>query len=302
MQNSNDLKLRFNGSFSLSTSVRVSAASSFVEDLQMDSDNAQPVLDLAFSVEGDWGTVGIRVAQHDTAVIAQVVANPGGTTNEAISAQLERMLSLDVDASRFGEIIANDKIVELLERLRPGLRPVLYPSPYEAAARAIIGHRLFVRQAASVSGRVSLEHGEAVMIAGRLVHAFPSPERLASLTPVEGLSDRKVSQLRALGTFTVKGGLDSVGLRSMKYPEALTYLQQLKGIGPFSAELIMLRGVGDSDAFPCEEKRLHRAMALAYKLEDSSDLNVLLEIAERWRPYRSWVGLLLRNSTFALSP
>ena len=73
-------------------------------------------------------------------------------------------------------------------------------------------------------------------------------------------------------------------------------LQQLAGIGFFSAELILLRGVGDADAFPKSEKRLHRAMAAAYHLGDDPDLDTLERIADGWRPHRSWVGLLLRNA------
>lgn len=73
-------------------------------------------------------------------------------------------------------------------------------------------------------------------------------------------------------------------------------LQKLPGIGPFSAELIMLRGAGDADAFPNTEMRLHKAMAQEYELGENPDLKTLLDIAENWRPYRTWVGLLLRNS------
>ena len=82
----------------------------------------------------------------------------------------------------------------------------------------------------------------------------------------------------------------------MDRDEALAYLQQLPGIGPFSAELVLLRGAGDPDAFPRHEQRLHRAMAAAYGLGDAPDFDVLERVADRWRPYRSWVGLLLRNS------
>jgi DNA-3-methyladenine glycosylase II len=77
---------------------------------------------------------------------------------------------------------------------------------------------------------------------------------------------------------------------------ALSHLQHLPGIGPFSAELILMRRVGDPDAFPRTELRLQRAMAAAYGLGQKPDLAVLEKIADGWCPYRSWVGLLLRNA------
>ena len=104
-----------------------------------------------------------------------------------------------------------------------------------------------------------------------------------------------MEQLRALGT-AASGLLDTARLRAMDHDAALTHLRQLAGIGPFSAELILLRGMGDPDAFPKEEKRLHRAMAAAYHLGDEPTLDALERLADGWRPYRSWVGLLLRNT------
>ncbi len=90
--------------------------------------------------------------------------------------------------------------------------------------------------------------------------------------------------------------MGQAALRTMERETALAQLQQLAGIGPFSAELILLRSVGDADAFPKTEKRLYRAMAAAYHLGDEPDLDTLERIADGWRPYRSWVGLLLRNT------
>lgn len=112
---------------------------------------------------------------------------------------------------------------------------------------------------------------------------------------MRGLASRKVEQLRALGVATADGRFGSARLRAMDRDEALSHLQQLPGIGPFSAELVLLRGVGDPDAFPRTERRLHRAMTAAYHLGHDTDLDVLERVADRWRPYRSWVGLLLRN-------
>ena len=72
-------------------------------------------------------------------------------------------------------------------------------------------------------------------------------------------------------------------------------MQTLAGIGPFSAELILLCGAGDPDAFPTQEKRLHRAMAAVYHPGGDPDLDDLQRVSDSWRPYRTWVALLLRT-------
>ena len=292
MSNSNHFNLRFTGDYSLESSVSLAAKASFVESLYKDHDGN--VLDLAFPLEGSWRTVGVRINQHDEGVSVNVRANPNNAAINDIRDQLERILSLDIDGDGFADITNRDQVVAELWKRHRGLRPVLFTSPYEAAARAIIGHQLPVKQAAAITARISEDHGVHVEVGDHLMHAFPAPDQLADLSPVKGLAVRKVEQLRALGAAT-GDWLSSVQLRKMKRDEAMSQLQQLAGIGPFSAELILMRGIGDADAFPQQEKRLHQAMITAYHLNKDVDLDTLERIADKWSPYRSWVGLLFRN-------
>lgn len=294
MPGSDDIDLRFTGDYSMAASVSLAGRAAFVGSPAGDDPG---VLDLTFALEGSWATVSVRVHQDGGGVRASLLANPGGASREDVRAQLERILCLDVDGAGFADVAARDDVVAALRQRFPGVRPVLLPTPYEAAARAIIGHRLFVAQAAAVSARVGQEHGVRLVVGDRTVYAFPAPDRLADLPPVLGLSARKVDQLRALGVAAADGRFATARLRAMQREQALAHLQQLPGIGPFSAELVLLRGAGDPDAFPRTELRLHKAMATAYHLGEEPDLETLERVAARWRPYRSWVGLLLRNTT-----
>ncbi|GAB3641302.1 DNA-3-methyladenine glycosylase family protein [Spirosoma arcticum] len=289
---SSPIPLRFTGDYALEASVSLSATAAFVDALR--PADGGPVLDLALLLEGAWKTVGVRIDQSDGEVRAHVFANPDEATSDDIRTQLERMLSLDIDGTGLAEVATRDTVFSDLRQRQPGIRPVLFPSPYEAAARAIIGHQLPVRQAAALNKRIAEAHGVRVDVGDHVMHGFPAPDRLAQLPLIRGLATRKVEQLRVLGTQAAL--LESSRLRAMTPDAAMTHLQQLPGIGPFSAELILMRGVGDPDAFPKTEKRLHRAMAAAYHLGDEPDLGTLERIADGWRPYRSWVGLLLRNT------
>lgn len=296
MCSADTIDLRSTGDYSLRDSVSLAARASFVKDARAQRSDGLGALDLVFSLEGSWNTVGARVEQRDGRVRAIVLSNPGGAATEDIRAQLERVLYLDVDGADLDQVVARDQVVDKLRRQRPGVRPVLFPSPYEAAARAIIGQQLPVRQAAAVHARIAAEHGVAANFGGAIMHAFPAPARLADLPPVRGLSERKVKHLRALAQATVGGWIDTTRLRKMTQDEAMSHLQRMPGIGPSSAELILLRGAGDPDAFPRREKRLHHAMAAAYQLAEESTLDRLERIADGWCSYRSWVRLLLRNA------
>jgi DNA-3-methyladenine glycosylase II len=251
-------------------------------------------LDLAFPVDGDWRTVGVHLRQQRDggAVAGELV---GTADPELVRAQVARILSLDVDGSGFPRIGQRDPVVHRLQQRYPGLRPVTFWSPYEAAAWTVIGQRIRITQAATIKARMAQQLGEAVQLHGEALAAFPAPARLAALDGFPGLSDRKVAWLRALAAAALDGHLDATRLRSLPREQALAELRALPGIGGFSAELILLRGAGDPDHFPRNERRLRRAMARAYRLDGDPPPERLLAIAENWRPYQTWVCLLLRT-------
>jgi DNA-3-methyladenine glycosylase II len=152
-------------------------------------------------------------------------------------------------------------------------------------------------QAGTVRRRLARDLGDSVDFGDRRLSAFPRPERLIELAPAPGLTMGKLENLRSLGHAAADGALDAELLRGLSHEEALAHLQRLPGIGPFSAELIMIRGVGDPDVFPSRTPRLHRAMADFYDLGPEPRLAALEAIADGWRPYRSWVAFLLRNAS-----
>ena len=273
--------LRPRGPFSLA------AAASFAEGFPgTDAQHAHNELQFAWPVDEDWRTVAVALRQSGEGVVRGELAGtpPSGLARRA-RGEVEQILSLDVDGEGFIALGDRDPVVAALQQRFAGLRPVLFFSPYEAAAWAIIGHRIRMTQAAVIKQRLATELGEH--------GGFPAPERLAALTaPQRGLTERKVGQLRELGTAALEGVLSRARLRAMTGDEAARDLQQLAGIGPFSAELIIIRGVGEPDALPHHERRVTRAARAAYRLPDDADIEAL---ADTWRPYRAWVAVLLRT-------
>ncbi len=281
------------GPFSLAASIR------FLEGFTPAwySSPADAELELAFAVEGSWRTVGVRVNQAGAEVTATIVspARPGADLVAEVRPQVERILALDVDGSGFPAVGERDPVVGELQKRYPGLRPVGFWSPYEAAAWTIIGHRIRITQAAAVKARMAERLGKPVSFGGRVVHAFPSPQRLAELDTFPGLAGRKPEWLRSIARAALDGQLDAARLRATPPEEALADLKKLPGIGDFSAGLILLRGANAPDAVPTDEPRLARAVALAYRLPGPAAPEQVRTISESWRPYRTWVTLLLRT-------
>ena len=234
---------------------------------------------------------GVLIRSEDDAITGDVY---GEADPEVVKHQVARILSLEVDGTGFPEVGERDPVVGSLQERYPGLRPVCFYSPYEAAAWAIIGNRIRIVQAARIKNRMAEELGAAIEIDGKPERAFPGPYRLADLKDFPGLFGRKAEYLRALGRSASEGWLDAVYLRSLSVEEAFAGLKKLPGIGDFSAELILLRGAGEPDCLPTNEPRLGRAVAMAYGLEEPPATEELGRMADAWRPYRTWVSLHLR--------
>ena len=95
-----------------------------------------------------------------------------------------------------------------------------------------------------------------------------------------------MDRLHAVAEAALDGRLDATRLRSSGPEQALADLQRISGVGPFFAELILIRGAGEPDYFSRTERRLHGAMGEGYGA-DPGDLDGLAALAEQWRPYRS---------------
>src|SRR6266699_2950460 len=155
------------GPFSLAASIR------FLEGFTPAWYSSAPdgVLELAFPAEGSWRTVGVRVSQAGEKVEAGIVspAEPGADLVAEVRPQVERILSLDVDGSGFPAVGERDPVAGEVQRRYPGLRPVGFWSPYEAAAWTIIGHRIRITQAGGPE--------EAARDRGLLRRAHPAARR-----------------------------------------------------------------------------------------------------------------------------
>jgi DNA-3-methyladenine glycosylase II len=253
-------------------------------------------LEMAFCIDGWWDPVAVHLHEEAGTVLGAV--HGADTLAPAVIAagveQVERILSLDIDGRGFPDIARRDPVVAQLQSGYPGLRPVCFWSPYEAAAWSVIGQRIRIVQAAAIKARITAEHGEIIDVGGRTVRAFPSPAKLAQLSTVNGLSEIKLQRLRGIAEAALDGTLGAARLRSLPRSQALEELITIPGIGPFSAELILLRGAGDPDHTPTAEPRVVRAMAIAYGMKAPPSAADIAEISDAWKPYRSWVALLLR--------
>jgi DNA-3-methyladenine glycosylase II len=237
---------------------------------------AEPVLRTVFCAEADWRRAEAQVTQAgDTARVA--LAGDGDL--DAAAAQVCRFLALDVDGRGWPQVGRRDPVIACAQAQLPGLRPCGFHSPYEAAAWSVLSQRLRIAQAARLRAELIARHGED--------GAFPPPHTLARLGL--DLPGRKNEYLRAVAEAALEGLLDGTALRALDPGQAIQRVQQVKGLGPFAAELVVLRGANAPDALPRHERRLDAEVAEQYGAGRS-----LAEVSAAWRPYRTWAAVYLR--------
>ncbi len=246
---------------------------------------------LAFAVDGFAGHAGVLLRERaDGAIEGEV---QGGCDVDAVRAQVARILSLDHDGEAWLAVGEADPVIGRLQREHPGVRPVLFHSPYEAAAWAIVSARRPAGQAAQVRRRLSEQLGATFDVGGVAMAAFPLPERLLDVEPGPGLPDEKVARLHGISEAARAGRLDPARLRALDPEAAKAELLELRGIGPFYATLIHIRASGVADV-PTAEPRVLESAARAYGLDGPPDGDAFLALSERWRPFRTWAMVLLR--------
>ena len=246
---------------------------------------------LAFAVDGFAEQAGVLLRQRDDGTVEGEVR--GARDADAVRVQTARILSLDHDGEAWIAVGQRDPVIGRLQREHPGVRPVLFHSPYEAAAWSIVSARRPPNQAALVRRRLSEELGATFDVGGVAMAAFPLPERLLEARAGPGLPDGKVARLHGIAHAALDGRLDPALLREMEPDAATAELRTLRGIGPFYAALIHVRASGVADVAAAEQRVIEGA-ARAYGLEVTPDAQEFLALSERWRPFRTWAVVLLR--------
>jgi AraC family transcriptional regulator of adaptative response / DNA-3-methyladenine glycosylase II len=201
------------------------------------------------------------------------------------TARCRRLLDLDADPEAVVEALSGDPDLGPIVAKAPGQRIPRTVDETELAVRAVLGQQVSTKAARTHAGRLVAAYGQPLHDAGgALTHTFPSVEQLAEIDPIH-LAVPKTRQrtLNALvgglaaGSITLDAGCD--------WTRARTQLLSLPGVGPWTAEVIAMRGLGDPDAFPASDLGLRLA---AKQLGLPMHQRKLLEHSARWRPWRSY--------------
>ncbi|MEZ0367099.1 AlkA N-terminal domain-containing protein [Mycobacterium sp. pUA109] len=200
-------------------------------------------------------------------------------------ARCRRLLDLDADPEAVLEVLASDPDLRPIVATAPGQRIPRTVDEAELAVRVVLGQQVSTAAARTHAGRLVAAYGQPVHDAGgALTHTFPSIADLAEIDPAHlAVPQARRRTLRALIAGLADG--DLVLDAGCDWDRARQQLLALPGIGPWSAEVIAMRGLGDPDAFPVTDLGVQAA---AKQLALPTDSRALTERGGRWRPWRSY--------------
>lgn len=122
---------------------------------------------------------------------------------------------------------------------------------------------------------------------------YPHPDLLSSIEMERlrssGLSNQKASYLRNVAAFSLQYDLENHNWNAMSDEEIIDFLTRIKGVGKWTAQMILMFSIGRLDVLPIDDLGIQQAMTRLYEL-DENDKNLkhkMAELAEAWRPYRT---------------
>ena len=171
-----------------------------------------------------------------------------------------------------------------------------YPAPswndrsdvlFQEIVESIVSQQLSINAADTILNRFVNLFGED----------FPTPKQITQIETEKvreaGLSYAKIKYVKAVAEAFESGQLDGVRLRSLTDEEVKTELTKIKGVGPWTAEMILIFTLNRPDVFSIGDAGLRRAVANLYGI---SEVNEILKLAEGWRPNRSTAAWYLWRS------
>jgi DNA-3-methyladenine glycosylase II len=237
------------------------------------------------------------VRQDDTADpecthLCVEVRRRSGRPSEAgvaeVCCAIERMLGLHVDLAGFYELAAFDERLAGLARRFMGVRPPRFASVFEALVNAVACQQLSLTVGIHLLDRLAAVYGPEVTLRGA-TPGFPIPERLAAAEPSHlrrlGFSLAKARSLVDLSRQVASGTLDLEALALADDEHATAALVALPGIGRWSAEYVLLRGLGRIGVLPGDDVGARNSLQQRFELSASAGYDEVAALAKGWWPY-----------------
>jgi DNA-3-methyladenine glycosylase II len=219
----------------------------------------------------------------------------GARSREARAAArdfVETALGAALDVRPFYRAFRADPVLGSAIRAFPGLRVAGRPTAWEAIVTAILSQQVNLRFAYSIREELARAFGRRARFAGRTYVAFPTPERLAEESESRlrefRLSRAKAGTVLRIARAFTRGEISDATLRGLSDQDVIARLVEIKGLGRWTADTTLMRGLARPDAFPAGDLGVVKHLAQGLLGHDAPRTeSEMRAFAERWRPHRA---------------
>jgi DNA-3-methyladenine glycosylase II len=203
------------------------------------------------------------------------------------------LLTTTVHLSMYQKSLGKDKILKRLIKEHGEMELAKKKNAYLHLCLSILSQQLSTKVARVIRERfLQLYEGK-----------FPSPQQIID-TPVTtlrgiGFSNAKASYIHNVARFAMEEGMEDRKLNKMSDDEVIEYLVPIKGVGRWTVEMLLMFTLGREDVFAVDDLGIQNAMVNLYGIDKTDKKKMkaeMLEIAEGWRPFRSYACLYLWKS------
>lgn len=218
-----------------------------------------------------------------------------------ISNILQQMLGCATDVTAFYSLAQGDHQISVLAQRFLGLKPPRFPSLFEAFLNAFACQQVSLDVGILLLNRLTETYGMKWTDGQNVYSAFPGPEQLVNASVERlralGWSHQKARALLELASLQVHGQKDFSLLETMSNEDVCQAIMPLRGVGRWTAEYILLRGLGRLDTFPGDDVGAQKNVQMLLSLDEKPTYERIKALTARWYPYAGFIyfHLLLRN-------
>lgn len=229
------------------------------------------------------------------------LTTPSAEQKEQIISFIREWFDLTTDLNGFYELAKHDPILSPIVQDHFGLRIMGIPNLFEALTWAIIGQQINLTFAYTLKKRLVEKYGDFVEYEGKRFYTFPSFEMVASLTTDDlralQFSSRKAEYIIGIAQLMKGGKLDKDLLFKLEtFEQKHLFLTTIRGIGPWTADYVLMKSLQESSAFPISDVGLHNALKKQLNLDRKPTMDELKELAERWKGWQAYATFYLWRS------
>jgi len=214
-----------------------------------------------------------------------------------VTEALRRLLGTDIDLAEFYRFAAPDQHLGPLASRFRGFKPPRYASLFEALLNGIACQQVTLNLGVQMLNRLAATYGVTVATHAPPLYMLPSPIRLANQNPEAlrslGFSGQKARTMIELAGAELEGRLPLDQLLALDNESVVSLLREFRGIGRWTAEYALLRGLGRLDVFPSGDSGARNSLRRWLGLDDALDYEGVSRTLDRWRPYAGLIYLHL---------